>query len=104
MNNLYSVGERIILQSPNLSEHNGEYTIEAILDTFEEFTCRFTGINIWTDEGVSYVLDVPLLDLSICDGKEALWHESSLRKIQDVGELSFQELMETFKTEICVNN
>jgi len=100
MNHLFSIGEKVALQSPNLPEHSGEYTIKAILDTFEEFTCRFTGNHLWTDEGVSYVLDVPLLDLIVCDGSEALWRGSSLRKIQEIGDMSYKELMNSLKSPV----
>jgi hypothetical protein len=100
MTHPYKVGEKVILQSPNLPEHSGEYTIEAILDTFEELTCRFTGNHLWTNEGVSYVLDVPLLDLIVCDGSEALWCGSSLRKIQEIGDMSYKELMSSLKSPV----
>lgn len=100
MKPLFSVGEKVLLQSPNLPEHSGEYIIEAILDTFEEFTCRFTGNKLWTNEGVSYVLDVPLLDLIVCDGSEALWCGSSLRKIQEIGDMGYKELMTSLKNSV----
>lgn len=97
MNNFYSVGERVLLRSPNLPEYDGEYTIEAILIPFEEFTCRFTGADLYTDGGVSYVLDTPLLDLIVCNGTEAIWSGSSLRKLHEGGELSYQGLIESIK-------
>ena len=101
MTQLFSVGEAIILQSPNLSEYNGEYTIHAIVQPNENFTCRLTGLNLYTTEGVSYVLDEPLLDLVSCEGAETFWAPSSLRKKHDPSEFSFNELMADLKTNIC---
>jgi len=100
MKNLFSVGEVIILQSPNLSEYNGEYTIHAIVQPNENFTCRLTGLNLYTTEGVSYVLDEPLLDLVSCEGAETFWGPSSLREKYYPSEFSFNELIADLKTNI----
>ena len=100
MKNLFSVGEAISLQSPNLSEYNGEYTIHAIVQPNENFTCRLTGLILYTTEGVSYVLDEPLLDLVSCEGTETFWAPSSLRKKHNPSGFSFNELMADLKTNI----
>lgn len=100
MTYLYKIGEKVGLYSENLPEHNGEYTIEAIIEANEDFECRLTGQIIYTNEGHAYILDTPLVDLIECDGMETLWAEESLRKIQEVGDKSFQELIETLNTEI----
>lgn len=100
MNAKFSVGEVIILQSPNLSEYNGEYTIHAILPVNEDFKCRLTGRMIYTTEGLSYILDEPLADLHEIDGSETLWDPSSIRKKQEPGELSYTELMQSLHSPI----
>lgn len=101
MNPKFSIGEQVILQSPNLSEYNGEYTVHAVVENEDEFTCRLTGRSLWTDEpGVSYILDEPLVDLLKCDGAETFWAESSLKKKQIPGSLSYDELIQTLHLPI----
>ena len=100
MEQFFEVGEVIILQSPNLSEYNGEYTIHAILPVNEDFKCRLTGLMIYTTEGLSYVLDEPLADLHAFDGCETLWAPSSIRKKQEPGELSYTQLMQSLRSPI----
>lgn len=100
MTYLYSIGEKVSLQSQSMSEYNGtQYTIEAIIEASEDFVCRLTGQTIYTNEGHAYILDTPLVDLIDCDGMETLWAEESLRKIQEIGDKSFQEFVEKLKTE-----
>ena len=100
MNHLFSIGEKVILQSLAIPEHNGCYIIEAIIEVNEDFVCRLTGQTIYTSEGHAYILDTPLVDFIECDGVEALWLEESLKKYQDPSEFNFSELMADLKTNI----
>ena len=100
MKQLYEIGEKVALQSETLPEHNGEYYIEAIIEANEDFECRLTGQIIYTNEGHAYILDTPLVDLIECDGVEALWLESSLRKIHEAGDMSYEELMNSLKSPV----
>lgn len=91
MNNLYSVGEVVILDSKSSPQNNGEYTIVKI-----ELRATINWLGVGPKpEGKTLFYDL---------GLPRLYVGSALRKRQQPGVLSFQELMETFKTEICVNN
>jgi hypothetical protein len=79
MNNWFSVGEEVLLESKGLPEYNGSYFIHAIVAPDEDFICRLTGKVLWTDEGVSYLLHKPLFD-SIDGEGEAFFAEGSIRK------------------------
>lgn len=100
MNHLFSIGEKVILQSKQLPEHNGCYVIEGIIEVNEDFVCRLTGQTIYPNEGYVYILDTPLVDFIECDGVEALWLEESLKKFQDPSEFNFNELMADLKRNI----
>lgn len=100
MNAKFSVGESVILQSPNLSEYNVEYTIHAILPVNEDFKCRLTARMIYTTEGLSYILDEPLADLHEIDGSETLWAPSSIRKKQEPSKFSYTQLMQSLRSPI----
>lgn len=99
MNAKFSVGEVIILQSKSLPQYNGEYTVEAILQKGELFSCRLTNTTLrQVDGGNTYVLSTPL---AIPDtGYETFWAESALRKRQEPGELSYTELMQSLRSPI----
>lgn len=97
MRPLFKIGEKVALRSINLSEHNGEYIVEGIIQENENFVCRLTGGVIYPVGGYAYILDTPLVDLIECDGMEALWAEESLRKIQEVGDMGYKELMTSLK-------
>ena len=100
MKHLFSIGEKVILQSLTLPEHNGYYIIEAIIEANEDFVCRLTGQIIYTNEGHAYILDTPLVDFIECDGVEALWLEEALKKFQEPGEMDYKELMQTLKSSV----
>jgi len=100
MTHPYKIGEKVGLYSENLPEHNGQYTIEAIIEANEDFECRLTGEIIYTSEGHAYILDTPLVDLIECDGVEVLWLEESLRKIQEIGDMDYKELMTSLKNSV----
>ena len=100
MNHLFSIGEKVALQNKLLSEHNGCYIIEAIIEANEDFVCRLTGQTIYTDEGYTYILDTPLVDFIECAGVEALWLEESLKKYQEPGEMDYKELMHSLKNSV----
>ena len=100
MNHLFSIGEKVILQSLTLPEHNGCYIIEAIIEANEDFVCRLTGQTIYTNEGHAYILDTPLVDFIECDGVEALWLEESLKKFHEPGEMGYKELIQTLKNSV----
>lgn len=101
MKHLFEVGEIVILQSPKLPEYNGEYTIHAIVETGCNFTCRLTGLLIWTNQGVSYILDEPLLDLiDYGEGCEVFWAPTSLKKKHTGSDFSFTELVNHLQTKI----
>jgi len=100
---LFSVGERVKLVSKNYPECNGEYIVERILGLGDKFTCRITGKSTTRSElnkcAFGYLLDLPYLK----DGNvEHHWAETSLRKIYDTGEYSFDELMNVLKSPIVV--
>lgn len=99
MNPKFSVGELIVLQSRSLPQYNSEYTVEAILQKGELFTCRLTNTLLrQIDGGNAYVLSTPLA--SPDTDHETFWAESALRKRQEPGELSYTQLMQSLRSPI----
>lgn len=99
MNAKFSVGEVIILQSKSLPQYNGEYTVEAILQKGELFSCRLTNTLLrQVDGGNAYVLSMPLV--SPDTGHETFWAESALRKKQEPSKFSYTQLMQSLRSPI----
>jgi len=101
----YSIGELVILQSKQLPDYNGEHVIRAISMKGSEYTCRISGITFEDMYacGVAYIMEEILPEKYDGDDPdiqgqvvEVYWDESSLRKKHQPGELSFQELMNSF--------
>lgn len=102
---LFSVGERVKLVSKSYPECNGEYIVEKVLERGDEFACRISGIacrmSAASSGNYSYLLDIP--HKRNYETEESTWAESSLRKIYDTGEYSFDELMNVLKSPITDN-
>jgi len=99
MNAKFSIGELVILQSKSMPQHNGEYTVENIINEGEQFTCRLTQRTFYnTGKGRGYILCTPFIEPD--RGREIIWAESSLRKRQEPSELSYTELMQTLRSPI----
>lgn len=99
MNPKYSVGEVVILQSIDLPQYNGEYTILKIIEKDALFTCRIsTEVFQAVGDGYSYIFEEVLTEaLSYNFHKEINWCESALRKKHEGSNYSFSELMSTLK-------
>ena len=93
---LFEVGERVKLISKNFPERNGEYTIRQVIAEDDSFTCRLTAITlIKKDDGYNYTLE-ETCELGSGD-HEAVWAESSLRKLYPPSNFSFEELLSELK-------
>lgn len=93
----FSIGEVVILQSPRFSKYNGEYTVFKIWsDPKQIFTCRLTGtpLRVSLADTFAYHFKKALGD---DQGREICFAESSLKKRQERGDLSFNKLMNTLK-------
>ena len=93
---LFEVGERVKLVSKDFPERNGEYTVRQVIGKGESFICRLTGKTITKyDTGYSYSLE------ETCElgsyAYEAVWFESTLRKIYPPSKYSFDELLSELK-------
>jgi hypothetical protein len=93
---LFSVGERVKLVSKSFPEFNGEYTVEEVLGAGEYHVCRFTEQTYRCPINFCYKVNQALM----VKGSEGLIDESSLRKIYDTGEYSFDEIMDVLKSPL----
>jgi len=89
----FSVGEVVILQSVNLPECNGEYSVTEIWPPDGERK-NADKVTISTTYGYSLSCDE-------ADSKSA-WAESALRKKHQPGEHSFTDLMASLKNPVSV--
>ena len=93
---LFEVGERVRLVSKTFPERNGEYTVRQVIAEGDSFTCRLTAITlIKKDDGYNYTLE-ETCELGSGD-HEAVWAESSLRKIYPPSSFSFNQLLSELK-------
>jgi hypothetical protein len=86
MNQLYQIGELVILQSEHQPKHNGEYIIEAIDDSLM--------VNVNTKKiegGLGYYLGFT------GDMGNKYWTQAALRKIHKPSTQSFTEMMSVLK-------
>lgn len=91
----FKVGEGVILVSRGDPEYNGEYIVEEVLPSWNNYTCRYTGAFVMTmSPHVCYRLEGLIPS---CEGLEVLVAENALQKKHQKGDMSFKNLMETLK-------
>lgn len=99
----FSVGEVVILQSPNRPEFNGEDTVLEVLYSGDASMDRVVGCLLKYDfaSPIAYKLQNSIPQQNDYEGNkcEGIWRESSLRKKQEPGEMSFMQLMSSLKIE-----
>ena len=92
----FEVGEVVILQSVQMPEWNGEYTVQSRPKAGEMYNCHISGRKVRNNSGgVGYVLDCEAImkTNSGCD-VAVIWAESALKKKQDPSGESFESMME----------
>ena len=95
---MFSVGEKVILQSRELPQYNGVHVVRARVEVGDIYQDRITSVY-WKSisDSVGYVLEEILPALEDPDVEEAFWAESALRKYHEPYDMSFHEMMEQFK-------
>lgn len=100
----FSVGEVVILQSRDVPNFNGEYTVEQILSVGEVYSCRLTGEKlVKADNGSPYAYRL----FGLCPeqektGWEVVWNEVALRKKHQPGEMTFEGLIMSLSNPVNV--
>lgn len=87
MNAKFSVGEVVILQSVHYPEENGETTV--INMRFQENPLNASTLEAM-DSGWVYTIE----------GKTGEWHECAIRKKQQPGTLTYDQLMQSLRSPI----
>lgn len=102
MNNLFAIGELVILQSVSDPRNNGkEYTVQRVLTKGDEYNCRLSGKLLGRDKyAFAYILGELIGESNIYPGQEAPWAESALRKKYNPSEFRYNELIKNLNTKI----
>jgi len=87
MNAKFAEGEVVILQSVHYPEENGETTVLSM--RFKENPVNTVTFEVM-DSGWTYTLE----------GKTGEWHECAIRKRQQPGTLTYDQLMQTLRSPI----
>lgn len=100
MNPKFSVGEIVIVQSPNYPETNGEYEVIQIFN-YEEFLVYCEGAFKSESQPLVYRLkDYVAFGKIKVGSKTDCVSEPSLRKKHQPGEMDYKELMQTLKNSV----
>lgn len=95
---LFSVGEKVILQSETYPWYNGVYVVEKLVKPGERIIDRIKeGVQTLSleEDGICYILDEPLKN--DYNGGETFWRQSALRKINKPSQFTFDQLISEIK-------
>ena len=103
---MFSVGEKVILQSKELPQYNGVHVVRAKVEVGDVYCDRILN-QLWENNtgGVGYVLEeiLPVVEKKCPHREEAFWAESALRKYHEPSDMSFTELLKEIKKPLALS-